>query len=207
MRTSIQVAVAIALMVLTTTPARADLIVYNMFGSVGELDPQNGQLLISEGIHEGDAIHLVVHVDTAAPDLCGQPGKGLYLLPFAAMDVDGIRFPPAGAPPGAWDVGYVEVNNAAGSCASPGDDQTGVAIRLLIGPVGMTLFGPGQIGESLPEPLFSAGGAGGFFGLAGNGFYGDVSFDDVRADVVPEPATLLLVASGLITVATRRRQR
>jgi hypothetical protein len=102
MRTSIQVVVAIALMVLTTTPARADLIVYNMFGSVGELDPQNGQLLISEGIHEGDAIHLVVHVDTAAPDLCGQPGKGLYLLPLRQWTWTGSVPPRRCAP---WSMG------------------------------------------------------------------------------------------------------
>jgi hypothetical protein len=91
--------------------------------------------------------------------------------------------------------GFVEVNNAAGGCSTPGDDQTGVA-RLLIGPVDMTLFGLGQVGESLPSPLFSPDRVDGYFELAIP--YADVIFEDIRVqEVVPETASLLLLAGGL----------
>jgi hypothetical protein len=157
MRTVIQLSPSVVFMALTSAPARADLIIYDMFGAVGELNMEGNNPLISLGISTGDAIHLVVHVDTDAPDLCGQPGKGLYPLPFAALELNGTIYSQIPEPLG----GAVEVNNAAGNCEFPGDDHTGVAIRLLIGPVGMTLFGPSQIGESLPAPLFSPDGVGG----------------------------------------------
>ena len=201
MRTVIQLSLSVVFMALTSAPARADLIIYDMFGAVGELNMEGNNPLISLGISTGDAIHLVVHVDTDAPDLCGQPGKGLYPLPFAAMELNGTIYSQFPEPLG----GAVEVNNAEGNCEFPGDDHTGVAIRLLIGPVGMTLFGPSQIGESLPAPLFSPDGVGGYFGLVG-GSFGEVSFDDVRAqEVVPDPATLLLLAGGLAAMRIRRR--
>jgi hypothetical protein len=131
---------------LTSAPARARLIIYDKFGAVGELNADVSNPLISPGISDGDRIHLVVHVDTKAANVCRQPGKGLYPLPFAAMELNRTQFELFG--------GFVEVNNAAGGCSTPGDDQTGVA-RLLIGPVDMTLFGLGQVGESVPSPLFS----------------------------------------------------
>jgi PEP-CTERM motif len=196
MRASVQTALSLMFLTLTTAPAQADLIRYSMFGSVGELDPVEGQILISAGIHEGDPAHLFVHVDSEAPDLCDQPGKGLYFLPLAALDVNGIHF--------GDSVGYVEVNNAAGNCAGPGDDHTGVTERLLVGPVGITFFGDEHVGESLPDPLFSLDGVSGYFGLV-SGSVGEVSFDEIR--IVPEPATLLLVSSGLVAVAMRKRRR
>jgi hypothetical protein len=202
-RTLIQLSLSVVLVALTSAPARASLIIYDMFGAVGELNLDVPNPLISLGISTGDPIHLVVHVDTDAPDLCEQPGKGLYPLPFAAMDLDGTIYSQFPEPFG----GFVEVNNAAGNCAAPGDDHTGVAIRLLIGPTGMTLFGPDHVGESLPLPLFSLDGVGGDFGLVSSSF-ADVTFDDIRAqEVVPEPATLLLVAGGLAAARIRRRQR
>jgi hypothetical protein len=166
MRTVIRLLLSLVFIGLTSAPARADLIIYDMFGSVGELDPDHGWFLTAQGIHEGDPVHLVVHVDTDAPDLCEQPGKGLYPVPFAAMELNGTIYSQFPEPIG----GAVEVNNAAGNCGFPGDDHTGVAIRLLIGPVGMTLFGPSQIGESLPDPLFSPDGVSGYFGLVGGSF-------------------------------------
>jgi hypothetical protein len=69
----------------------------------------------------------------------------------------------------------------------------------------LSLFGLSQDGEALPIPLFGHG-AGGFFGLvAGN--YGEVTFDEVRSiETVPEPTTLLLVGSGVLVLARRRRR-
>jgi hypothetical protein len=162
MRTPMQLVLSVLFLALTAAPARADLIIYDMFGAVGAFDPD----LVDNplGVSEGDPIHLVVHVDYDAPDLCGQPGKGLYQLPpFGAMELNGTIYEPVG--------GFVEVNNAAGNCVSPGDDQTGVAIRLLVAelPVGMTVFGPDHVGETLPNPLFSSVGAAGFFGFTEGG--------------------------------------
>jgi len=192
-----QLVLSVLFLALTAAPARADLIIYDMFGAVDALTPGVPGLDISEG----DPIHLVVQVDYDAPDLCGQPGKGLYRLSrFGAMELNGTIYEPVG--------GFVEVNNAAGNCVSPGGDQTGVAIRVLIAnfPVGMTLFGDSHVGETLPNPLFS-GATQGFFGLT-DGPYAYVFFDDIRAhEVVPEPATLLLVASGLAALVPRRRRQ
>ena len=73
--------------------------------------------------------------------------------------------------------------------------------------VGITLFGQSHVGETLPNPLFPFGNAGGFFGLL-DGPYADVHFDDIRAQgVVPEPATLLLLSGGLAALVTRRRRQ
>jgi hypothetical protein len=202
MRTSMQLVLSILFLALTAAPARADLIIYDMFGAVGALYP-GGNPLPGLGISEGDPIHLVVHVDYDAPDLCGQPGQGLYPLPFAEMELNGTIY---SQDPQQFG-GFVEVNNGAGNCSMPGGDGTGVAIRLLIGSTGMTLFGPGQVGETLPNPLFSDG-VGGFFGLAGTGQFADVLFDDIRAqEVVPEPATLLLLSGGLAALVSRRRRQ
>jgi hypothetical protein len=172
---------------LTSAPARARLIIYDKFGAVGELNADVSNPLISPGISDGDRIHLVVHVDTKAANVCRQPGKGLYPLPFAAMELNRTQF--------ELFSGFVEVNNAAGGCSTPGDDQTGVA-RLLIGPVDMTLFGLGQVGESVPSPLFSPDRVDGYFGLAIP--YADVIFEAIRVrEVVPETASLLQLAGGL----------
>ena len=204
MRTLMQLVRSVLFLALTAAPARAELIVYDMFGVVGAFNTDIGNPHILLGISEGDPVHLVVHVDYDAPDLCGQPGKGLYPLPFAEMELNGTIYSQGPQTFG----GFVEVNNAAGSCASPGDDQTGVAIRILVGPTyGMTLIGPSHVGETLPNPLFSDG-AGGFFGLAGTDQFADVFFDDIRAqEVVPEPATLLLLSGGLTALVTRRRRQ
>jgi PEP-CTERM motif len=202
MRTPMQLVLSVLFLALTAAQARADLIIYDMFGAVGALSPEFPDNPL--GISEGDPIHLVLPVDYDAPDLCGQPGKGLYQLPSlgAMMELNGTIYEHVG--------GFVEVNNAAGNCAAPGDDQTGVAIRVLVGNFfanGITLFGPGQVGETLPNPLISSFGAGGYFGV-GDGPYASVTFDDIRAqEVVPEPKTLLLLSGGLAALVTRRRRQ
>jgi len=184
------------------SPARATLIIWEMHGTVGPLnmDVPNPLLSPPDPFFEGDPVDLVVHVDTAAPDLCGQPGKGLYALPYAALVHNGFTY--ASDP---HDQNFVEVNNAAGNCIAPGDDDTGVVIRLLVGSWGMTLFGHDQDGEALPLPLFSPI-VSGYVGLATN--YADVSFDDVQSqEIVPEPATLLLLSAGIGGLAVRWRRR
>jgi hypothetical protein len=158
MRTPIQLVLSVLFLALTAAPARADLITYNTFGAVGALYPDFPDNPL--GVSEGDPIHLVLPVDYDAPDLCGQPGKGLYQLPSfgAMMELNGTIYEHVG--------GFVEVNNAAGNCAFPGDDQTGVVIRVLVGNLfggGMTLFGPSHVGETLPNPLFPFANAGGVF--------------------------------------------
>ena len=71
MRTPMQMVLSVLFLVLTVAPARADLIIYDMFGAVGALHLDIGNPLISLGISEGDPVRLVVHVDYDAPDLCG----------------------------------------------------------------------------------------------------------------------------------------
>ena len=71
MRTLMQLVLSVLFLALTAAPARADLIIYDMFGAVGALNLDIGNPLISLGISEGDPVHLVVHVDYDAPDLCG----------------------------------------------------------------------------------------------------------------------------------------
>jgi hypothetical protein len=187
---------------LTAAPTRADLIIYDMFGAVGALYPDFPDNPL--GVSEGDPIHLVLPVDYDAPDLCGQPGKGLYQLPSfgAMMELNGTIYEHVG--------GFVEVNNAAGNCAFPGDDQTGVVIRVLVGNLfggGITLIGQSHVGETLPNPLFPFANAGGFLGV-GDGPFAEVHFDDIRAQgVVPEPATLLLLSGGLAALVTRWRRQ
>jgi hypothetical protein len=81
MRTSMQLVLSILFLALTAAPARADLIIYDMFGAVGALYP-GGNPLPGLGISEGDPIHLVVHVDYHAPDRAGSPVKGSILFPL-----------------------------------------------------------------------------------------------------------------------------
>jgi hypothetical protein len=201
MRAPMRLVLSVLFLALTAAPARADLIIYDMFGAVGALSPEFPDNPL--GISEGDPIHLVLPVDYDAPDLCGQPGKGLYQLPSfgAMMELNGTIYEHVG--------GFVEVNNAAANCGAPGDDQTGTVIRVLVGNLfgdGLTLFGRTHVGETLPNPLFFSAGAGGFFGLATD--YAGVAFNDIRAQgVVPEPATLLLLSGGLAALVTRRRRQ
>jgi len=150
-----QLVISVLLLALTAAPARADLIIYDMFGAVGALNPEFPDNPL--GISEGDPIHVVLPVNYDAPDLCGQPGKGLYQLPSfgAMMELNGTIYEHVG--------GFVEVNNAAGNCGAPGDDQTGVVIRVLVGNFanGITLIGQSHVGETLPNPLFPFANAGG----------------------------------------------
>ena len=50
MRTVIQLSLSVVFMALTSAPARADLIIYDMFGAVGELNMEGSNPLISLGI-------------------------------------------------------------------------------------------------------------------------------------------------------------
>jgi hypothetical protein len=93
MRAHIQVALSVVFVTLAAAPARASLISYDMLGTVGELNMEVSNPLISLGISAGDPVHLIVHVDTEAPDLCGQPGAGFYALPFAVMELNGTTYP------------------------------------------------------------------------------------------------------------------
>jgi hypothetical protein len=197
MRFPLEAAIGAVLVLLASGPAQATIITYEMFGTIGEL-PEVSQVR-SWGVDTGDPIYLELRIDTETPDICDQPGQGAYLLSYALVELGGQI-----ATSSTGDFGVVEVNNAASSCSGSGSDQSGVYVRIFVGP---TLTLPGNfVGDGLlPIPLFATVPVNGTFGLTWDD--GDVSFYDVRERIVPEPTTLILFGTGLVAISMEWKRR
>ena len=82
MRTVIQLSLSVVFMALTSAPARADLIIYDMFGAVGELNMEGNNPLISLGISTGDASTWSCTSTLTHPTCAGSQVKGSILFPL-----------------------------------------------------------------------------------------------------------------------------
>jgi len=189
----------------------------NVLGAHGAL-----QEIFGKPISVGDVIHGSLTFDPAAPDFNVDPLYGSYRPSgeLAILHGSGVTIQLQGVDviDNAWGVGYPTDYFAAGTDYGnvPGFSQA-LAVAEFYGPPSA------QSGDALPasasafRAMYFTHGA---FQFSANkngveppwddtthAFSGTLQFTDANPAAVPEPATLVLLATGLIAVVARRAVR
>jgi PEP-CTERM motif-containing protein len=215
--------IAIALAVITVSASRAasspitwqyDLTVH---GTARTADPFPELFTVPVGT----PMIVDVTFDTATPSQCGSdPLSAVYLIGIGNSNSSTVNF--LGYNYGAF--GGIEINSILGSC-NPAPTFTNGGVRLFVGsnPVqvaqnAMQIEWFGQFGNlflaippsALLGPAFPSGLPPEPFPFGGNNFIPgsspDLQVDSFQLHPVPEPATALLVGSGIVAAAIRRRR-
>jgi hypothetical protein len=199
MRRLIQIAVAFG-MLIAARPSTAATINWSFDGVITD-SPQGNPLETVFPV--GADVSYLVTIDTAAPDLCGTAGSGLYSAPAGSVSVGGNTYTATGV--------FLEVNNDAAACIG----GTGAAMRLLFDP-NTTPFEFGTVawpipsGDAIPtDPPPPGAFLSCVFEAPGPEQGVDVAGQITQSEVVPavpEPSSLLLALSGLAAMRLRRRR-
>jgi hypothetical protein len=162
-----------------------------------------------------------VTFDTASPSLCGSdPLSAVYQIGLGTSNSSTVNF--LGYNYGAF--GGIEINSIVGSC-NPTPTFTNGGVRLFVGgnptqvaPNGTQIQWFGQFGNlflAIPPsaflgPAYPSGLPPQPFPFGGNNFIPgsspNLQIDSFQLRAVPEPATALLVGSGVVVAAMRRRR-
>jgi PEP-CTERM motif len=202
MHLSLRIALAAAVVVATSTPSHADVIVWHVPAQLGLPNPDSPhtEYLQLFGMESGQRLDFYLTIDTEAPDLCESPDVGLYgpfSLTFTWNGHAGASVP--------QDPFFIErsFHSFIGSCAF--DPYSPMLLRAAVGGEGIpfnwvVMSWGGPPGDDLPRTPPEFGGFSVISPLSSD-WDGEIG----PASIVPEPATLLLIASGLVAAATRRR--
>jgi hypothetical protein len=154
----------------------------------------NGSL--SPPFQPDDLVKIDVH--TGAVTTVGNTGLGLQSLAFSpsgtlySYDLGLDGFVDKG-------LGLVTLDPTTGKATDVNPSDVGVSIQALTYSPGGTLYAVGNQGSGLSSELFTVNTSTGGLTLVGSGGFQDARGIEFLSGSVPEPASLVLLAAGLIT--------